>query len=116
MSLQTKAQLLKTLQLNTKVPMVTDLKQQLESLEKSTQAVQQRSVSNRNKIRELDHMLQELDTTLDSWLTITDNRHKEQQKKTNRLQENNSNLWWLWCVTASFTFTAFILVSILWFR
>lgn len=116
MSLQTKVQLLKTLKLNTDVLATTEIKQQLESLEKTTQAIQQRSISNKNKIRDLNHMLRELDTTLDSWITITDNRHKEQQKKINRLQENNSNLWWLWCVTASFTFTAFILVSILWFR
>lgn len=72
-------------QLNTDVLKPTDIKRQLESLEKSTQAVQQQSISNRNKIRELDHMLQELDTILYIWMTITDNRYKEQQKNLNGL-------------------------------
>lgn len=116
MSLQTKVQLLNTLKLNAEVRTVTDLKQQLTSLEKSTNSVQQRSISNRNKIRELNSGLLNLDNYVNYSFNSIDHQISELQKKVKSLSENNNRLWWLWCVTASFTLTAFTLASIMWFR
>lgn len=116
MSLQTKVQLLNTLKLNAEVLAVTDLKQQLTSLEKSTVAIQQRSISNRNKIRELDSRLLSLDSCINYGLNSVDTNIKELQKEIQRLQENDYKLWWFCVVTNAFTLTAFTLALIMWFR
>lgn len=115
MSLQTKIQLMKTLRLNTEVLATTDIKQQLESLEKTTQAIQQRSISNRNKIRDLNSGLLNLDDYVNYSFNSIDNQINELQKNVKRLADNNNRLWWLWCITAAFTFTAVTFTSIMCF-
>lgn len=109
MSLQTKIQLMKTLRLNTDVLATTDIKQQLSSLEKSTQTIQQRSISNRNKIRDLNNGLLNLDNYINYSFNSLDHNIGDLYKIVDRIINGQKDLCFVLTVCMCFSIVSLIL-------
>lgn len=95
---------------------IAELNERIQSLEKSITKIEQRSISNRNKIRDLSNGLLNLDNCVNYSFNSIDHQISELYKIVKRLSENTDRLWWYWVVAMTCGATAFILSMIMWFR
>lgn len=109
MSLQTKVQLMKTLKMNTDVLATTDIKQQLSSLEKSTTKIEQRSISNRNKIRDLNNGLLNLDSYTNYSFNSIDTQISDLHKIVDRMTKGQKELCFALTICMCFSIVSLIL-------